>query len=63
MTDKETEIKALAATIFELKAKLANIGMMNVNGTYEEINQVYQESTWIKFQLEIAEQKLKAASI
>ena len=63
MTEKETEIKALAGTIFELKEKLANIGMMNVNGSFEEIKKVYEEGAWIKFELEIAEDKLKEAAI
>ena len=61
MTDKETEIKALAGTIYDLKAKLSCMGMMNANGSFEELKKAYEEDSWLHYQITVAENKLKAA--
>ena len=63
MTDKETEIKAIAGTIFELKEKLANMGMINANKSFEALKKAYEEDSWLHYQIAVAENKLKAASI
>ena len=63
MTDKETEIKALAGTIFYLKQALANIGMMNANKSYEERKKAQEEYGWNKYRIFIEEKKLEAPSI
>ena len=63
MTDKETEIKALAGTLFDLKEAYANMGMMNVNQPYEERKKRYEEYTLLHYQITVAENKLKAATI
>ena len=62
MTDKETEIKALVGIIFELKAKLATIGMMNANGSFEERKKLHEEDSWFHYQIAVAENMLKAAA-
>ena len=63
MTEKETEIKALAGNVFGLRQAVANMGIMNSNKSYEERKIDFEEGAWIKFQLEIAEKKLKEATI
>ena len=63
MTEKETEIKAIAGAIFDLKEKLSCMGMMNANGSYEERKSFYEEVSLVHYQIEIEEKKLKAASI
>ena len=63
MTDKETEIKALAGTLFGLKEVLSNMGMMNANMSFEERKKCYEEYTWVLYQIAVAEKKLEAATI
>ena len=63
MTDKETEIKALAGTLYDLKEAYANMGMMNANMSFEERKKGYEEYAWIRYQITVAENKLKAATI
>ena len=63
MTEKETEIKALAGTLFDLKEALSNIGMMNANMSYEKRKKRYEECTLLRYQITVAENKLKAATI
>ena len=65
MTDKETEIKALTGTLYDLKEDLSKIkiGMTNSNTSYEERKKYFEEYNWIHYQIEIAEKKIEAASI
>ena len=63
MTEKETEIKAIAGTIFDLKEAYANMGMMNDNQPYEQRKKSFEVYAWINYQIEIEEKKLKEASI
>ena len=63
MTDKETEIKSIAGTIFDLRQKLSCMSMMNANKPLEELKKLYEEDTWLHYQLRVAENKLREASI
>ena len=63
MTEKEIEIKALAGTLFELKQAVANMAMMNANRSYDDLKKLYEEDSWLRYQITVAENKLKAASI
>ena len=63
MTDKETEIKALVGTIFDLQEAYANLGMMNANRPYEERKKHFVEIELVKYQLKMAEKKLEAATL
>ena len=59
MTDKETEIKAIAGTIFDLRQAYANMGMMNDNQPYEQRKKSFEVYAWINYQITEEENKLR----
>ena len=63
MTDKETEIKALASTLFELKEVLNDMLMRNANQSYEERKKVFVECEWLHYLIKTAENNLRKATI
>ena len=63
MTDKETEIKEIAGTIFELKEAYSRLGMMRASNSYEERKKDFEEIELIKYKIAVAEKKLEAATL
>ena len=61
MTDKETEIKAIAEILFDLNEELLKTNSMSEFNSAEKLKKNYVQREWIKYQITVAENKRQAA--